>query len=603
MTSPNAVPTAAVQAAAGQSDAARQALVPDTRGLNFYTTDPALGRLLGLYLPPALLIHLEPHLTRLGALVGDRLDDLAHAADKHPPTLEHRDRQGQDVQTLRKHPSYEELERLAFGEFGLAAMSHRGGVLDWPEPLPPNAKYALTYLFVQSEFGLCCPVNMTDSLTRTVRRYAAPELTARYLPGLIATDMDELLQGAMFITEQAGGSDVGAVSTEARPAADGSWTLHGEKWFCSNVDAALALVLARPQGAGPGTRNLGLFLLPRERRDGSRNRYRIVRLKDKLGTRSMASGEIVLEGAEAHLVGELDKGFVQMAEMINMSRLSNGVRAAGLMRRSLSEALHVARHRVAFGQPLIELPLMQRQLLKLALPTEAALSMVLFTGDVLRRRDAGADGLLPLLRILTPLLKFRATRDARKVAADALEVRGGTGYIEEWIHPRIVRDALLGSVWEGTSNIVALDVLRAIRREGSLPALDTALRERLDDAPGLSPALRERLARTLAEALTMAGTVAGDKALELHARQAASALYATTAAVLLAWEGCRLAADRAQGDARRVLLAAWLVATRLSPHGPLHLGDGALEAESARRLLGTAPVPLDDATRLAEALP
>ncbi|MEK7751097.1 MAG: acyl-CoA dehydrogenase family protein, partial [Acidobacteriota bacterium] len=265
--------------------------VPDNRGANLFDADPRYADLLALYLEPGLHAHLLPHLKRLGALAGDALDRLASTADKNPPVLHYRDRRGFDCEWLEKHPAYVEMERLAYSEFGLAAMSHRAGVLNWPEPLPPIAKFALTYVFVQAEFGLCCPLSMTDSLTRTLRKFGEPELVARYLHGLTSTDMDQLIQGSMFITEQGAGSDVGAVTTIARPLGE-SWQLYGDKWFCSNADAALALVLARPEGGAPGTRGLGLFLLPRVLPDGSTNRYRILRLKDKLGSRDMASGEI-----------------------------------------------------------------------------------------------------------------------------------------------------------------------------------------------------------------------------------------------------------------------------------------------------------------------
>ena len=225
-------------------------------------------------------------------------------ADRNPPVLRPRTRRGEDVQSIDKHPAYVEMERLAFGEYGLAALSHRGGVLGWDAPMPPAAKYLLTYLFVQAEFGLMCPVSMTDSLTRTLRKFGAPALVARHLPGLLSQDMDALTQGAMFMTEQGAGSDVGATAVTATPAAGGSWVLTGDKWFCSNPDADLAMVLARPLDGPPGLKGVGLFLLPRLRADGTPNAYRIVRLKDKLGTRSMASGEIRLDGAEAWLVGD-----------------------------------------------------------------------------------------------------------------------------------------------------------------------------------------------------------------------------------------------------------------------------------------------------------
>ena len=536
--------------------------VPDAHGRNLYNTDPDLARLLPLYLPAALCAHLQPHLQRLGGLAGGVLDSLAQTADKHPPTLEHRTRTGLDRQRILKHPAYVEMERVAFGEYGLAAMSHRGGVLGWPDPLPAAAKYALTYLFVQAEFGLCCPLSMTDSLTRTLRKFGAPALLERYLPGLTAQVLDDLTQGAMFMTEQGAGSDVAATATRAVPDGE-AYRLHGDKWFCSNPDAGLAMVLARIDGAPAGMGGVSLFLLPRTLEDGTANAYRIVRLKDKLGTRSMASGEISLNGARAFLVGEAGRGFQQMADMVNNSRLSNGVRAAGLMRRAVSEALFIARERRAFGKRLMDMPLMRRQLVKLLLPAEQARTMVFQTAEALRRSDAGETAAYPLVRILTPLIKFRACRDARKVTGDAMEVRGGCGYIEDWADPRLVRDAHLGSIWEGTSNIVALDVLRAIRREGSLPALDKHLRALLAETPLHADARRvfeDTLSRTTARAVAAAEAGPAGDAL---ARQVGSSLYHLTTATAMAWEAGGMQ------SARRMRLAQLVLRQRVLPQDPL----------------------------------
>jgi acyl-CoA dehydrogenase len=565
--------------------------VPDGRGRNLYEVDPQLAALLPLYLPRALFAHLEPHLARLGGLAGGALDELADAADKNPPELRHRTRNGADRQSVVKHPAYRELERVAYSEYGLAALSHRGGVLGWNEPMPPAAKYALTYLFVQAEFGLCCPVSMTDSLTRTLRKFGAPELVARYLPALTSQDMDALAQGAMFMTEHGAGSDVGATATVARPAADGAWRLHGDKWFCSNPDAALAMVLARPEGAVAGTKGLALFLLPRELADGMPNAYRILGLKDKLGTRSMASGEIRLEGATAYLVGELGRGFAQMTDMINNSRLSNGVRAAGLMRRALSEALFVANERRAFGKRLVELPLMQRQLVKMMVWTEQARTMMLQTAAALGAADRGDAAARELARILTPLIKFRACRDARKVTGDAMEVRGGCGYIEEWTEPRLLRDAHLGSIWEGTSNIVAIDVLRSIRKGGALDRLAAQWRRQLDEAAHaapLAPAVRARFDEALgrAEAFARAAAARDDDTL---ARQAASALYHATTAAAMAWEAART------GDARRLVLANMVLVHRLAARDPL--AAAAEPAELLAALLAERPLSHADAAR------
>jgi acyl-CoA dehydrogenase len=535
--------------------------IPDRHGQNLFTTDAELHGLLALYLPDALRQHMQPHFERLGALAGGRLDELAGTADHNPPVLEHRTRTGLDQQRIVKHPAYVEMERLALSEFAMGAISHREESFGWQGKMPPAVKYVLFYLFVQAEFGLCCPVSMTDSLTRTLKKFGDADLIARTLPRLTSLDFDELAQGAMFMTEQAAGSDIAATQTTAAQQADGSWRLAGDKWFCSNPDADFAMVLARPDGAPAGIKGVSLFLLPRRLDDGSLNHYRIVRLKHKMGTRSMASGEIKLEGAVAYLVGERGRGFVQMADMVNNSRLSNGVRAAGLMRRAVAEAEYIAAHRQAFGKRLADMPLMQRQLDKLRLPAEQARSMVFQTAQALQRSDAGESGAYALLRILTPLIKFRACRDARKVTGDAMEVRGGCGYVEEWADARLVRDAHLGSIWEGTSNIVALDVVRAIQREDALPVLQAHALALLDEAalaPGFDQSLRESLARAAALA-RQAAAAGGDRL----ARQAASGLYHVTSAIAMAWEAQRT------GSADRLRWAQLVLQHRVLPRDPL----------------------------------
>jgi acyl-CoA dehydrogenase len=572
-----------------EPEAAPTNALPDARGINLFHADLSYAGLLKLYLEPALYTHLAPHFERLGALAGGELDALAATADRNPPVLHHRTRAGEDRQWIEKHPAYRRLEEVAFGEYGLAAMSQRGNVLGWATPLPPLVQYALTYLYVQAEFGVCCPLSMTDALARTLSKFGDPQLVASYLPGLIEQDVDALTQGAMFMTEQGAGSDVGATATRAVASGDAQhWRLYGEKWFCSNADAGLALVLARPDGAAPGTRGLSLFLLPRVLADGTQNPYRIVRLKDKLGTRAMPSGEIRLEGAVAYLVGDPGRGFVQMADMINLSRLSNGMRAAGLMRRALTEALYIGRRRVAFGRPLIELPLMRRQLLKMMLPTEAARSLMFYTALELEKANAGDDAARRRVRILTPLLKFRACRDARRVTGDAMEVRGGCGYIEEWSDARLLRDAHLGSIWEGTSNIVALDVARAIRKEAALEALMPAL-EAMLPATKLGTALRAALERAAAFAR---------EADETHARQAATGLYHAAAAAVLAAEGSQLANA---GDARRSLLAGLVHTHRLRARDPLQAANGGFEDACADALLSEAPLAPDRAERVLNA--
>jgi acyl-CoA dehydrogenase len=567
-------------------------LAPDTSGMNFYRADPALTDLLRVHLPDALFLHIEPHLDRLGALAGGHLDECARIADRHVPVLHQRDRFGRDAQWIEYHPAYRELERAAFGEFGIHAMSLRKGILGWPEPYPVVAKHAFTFLFNQAEFGLGCPINVTDGCGKLLAKFGSEALKARYLDGLTQTDMSKLTQGGQFMTEKEGGSDVGKLTTTAVQEGD-HWRLSGEKWFCSNADAEIVMLLARPEGAVGGTRGVGLFLMPRRLDDGTQNHYRIVRLKDKLGTRSMASGEIKLDGAIAYAVGKLDRGFVQMAEMVNSSRLSNGVKSTALMRRAHHDAMTVAKNRVVFGQRIIDLPLARRQLMKIMLATEQALSMSFITADALDRAEAGSQDAAALLRILTPTLKFRATRDARKVCGDALEMRGGIGYIEEFATARLLRDAHLGSIWEGTGNIVAIDALhRAVGRHGADAALAADLHARLDDSANVPQAWRDRLRDLTDRVVGFVREVAARSDNEAEARRATSLLYHVASSVALAWEGGRI--HEMRGDARRLLLSRMVIDHRVSPGDPFRLTENSVQRAVTSHLLGERAVGMSE---------
>jgi len=571
-------------------------LAPDTTGMNFYRADPALTDLLRLHLPEALFRHIEPYLDRLGGLAGGHLDECARLADRHTPVLHQRDRFGRDSQYIEYHPAYRELEKAAFGEFGIHAMSIRKGIMGWPDKYPVVAKHAFTFLFNQAEFGLGCPINVTDGCAKLLNNFGNEALKAKYLDGLTQTDMSKLTQGGQFMTEKEGGSDVGTLTTSAVQEGD-HWRLYGEKWFCSNADAEVVMLLARPNGAGPGTRGVGLFLMPRRLDDGSQNHYRIVRLKDKLGTRSMASGEIKLEGAIAYAVGKLDRGFVQMAEMVNSSRLSNGVKSTALMRRAHHDAMTVAKNRVVFGQRIIDLPLARRQLMKIMLATEQALSMSFLTADALDRAEAGSQDAAALLRILTPTLKFRATRDARKVCGDALEMRGGIGYIEEFVTARLLRDAHLGSIWEGTGNIVAIDALkRAVGRHGADAALAADLHARLDDSANVPQAWRNRLRELSDRAIGFAREVATRTDNEADARRATSLLYQVASAVALTWEGGRI--HEMRGDARRLLLSRMVIDHRVTASDPFRLTENAVQRAITDHLLGERAVGMAEVGEL-----
>ncbi|WP_246767846.1 acyl-CoA dehydrogenase family protein [Bradyrhizobium sp. CCBAU 53340] len=562
------------------------ALAPTCRGLNYYTIDQSVRDLLPLYMDAPLLAYLDPHLTELGALAGTTLHDLSDQAERHQPVLHSRDGYGRDEEWVEYHPAYREMERIAFGQFGMHAMCNRAGVLGWPSAMPPIAKYVFHYLFSQAEFGLLCPVNLTDSSSELVRRFGSAELHERYLPGMWSQDPATLLKCAQFMTEKAGGSDVGAAELTA--VRDGAhWKLYGEKWFCSNADAELAVLLARPEGAVGGGRGLGLFLMPKTLPDGSRNAYRIMRLKDKLGSRTMASGEIVFDGAVAYQLGELDQGLKHMLVMVNSSRVSHLARAAGMMRRCLNEALQASRHRNAFGRAVVDHPLMRRQLVKLMVPTEQALSALLYSATAPEK----------VLRLLTPIVKYRACRDNVTVATGAMEARGGNGYIEDWPNARLVRDAHLGLIWEGTSNINALDaVQRAVGKVGAHAALRDDLATRLGDTQGVPGQFRTRLDGAINSALRFAEEVASDNENERFCRLAAGKLYHAVTAALFIEDGLQLAASG--GDTRRLLLARFVLEHRLQEPNTLNLDGQRWEDEAIDLLLGEAPVPLSRAAAL-----
>jgi acyl-CoA dehydrogenase len=564
-------------------------IAPDCRGLNFWTIDRALRDLLALYMDAGALAHFTPHFERLGALAGGRLDELALQADKRTPILHHRDRAGRDEDWVEYHPAYREMEHIGFAEFGLHAMSRRPGVLGWPELAPPLAKYALQYLFAQAEFALLCPLSVTDTSTLLIQKYADDRVKQRYLPGLLSQDMDALLKGAQFMTEKAGGSDLSGITLTANRVGD-HWELWGDKWFCSCADHDVVLLLARCQGAAAGNAGLSLFVMPRRLEDGSRNRYRVVRLKDKLGSRSMAAGETIMEGAVAYLLGEPGRGLKQMMDQVNLSRLSHGFRAAGMMRRCLNEALQVARHRQTFDRTLIDHPMARRQLLKLMLPTEQALSVSIAAAVAMTN---GSDA---LLRILTALVKYRACRDNVPVATGAMEMRGGNGYIEDWANAKLVRDAHLGLIWEGTSSVNALDIIRrAVGRERAHVALADALHRRLGQA-SIPGGFSERVAGLLDRAIGFAENMAKRAKAEASCRRAASVLYHVTSAALLAAEGAQLGATG--GDARRLLLARLVLDHRLGNSDPFALPEEEFEDAVAARLLSDDQVSLADTSAL-----
>ncbi|WP_376793614.1 acyl-CoA dehydrogenase family protein [Thermogemmatispora sp.] len=583
-----------------------QSLMPGTEGINFYQADPILEQLLQRYLSPDDYERARPVLLHMGAVASERMDTLAAIADRHGPVLRQYDQRGQRIDEVIFHPAYHELERIAYQDFAIAACTHREGALGWPGRVPQPVKFALAYLGMQAEAGVFCPVSMTDALARVLERYGDEALKQRFLPHLTALRLEELQQGAMFLTEKQGGSDVGQTATIARrrevsepdqvgPEPWPQWQLWGEKWFCSNVSADLILTLARPDGAPAGTRGLGLFLVPRRLPDGRRNAYTINRLKEKLGTRSLATGEVTLEGAFAYQVGLLERGFVQMTEMINLTRIWAAIGSLAAMRRSLLEAAVHSQGRIVFGRRLCDHPLMRRQLVDLLLEVEGCAALAFETTAVLERVDRyGNEDDRRLLRILTPLCKYYIPKRGEYVTLEALEMRGGNGYVEDWVNPRLLRDAIVNAIWEGASNVIVLDVARAMAREGSHLQLFAWLQERL--AALQHPELAESLdlLRTSLEHLAtriQALTALDSEAAQLPLRGLVERLAQVTIATLLLEQAATALQGASSCGPRQLLVAQLFMRRHLQPHP-----DG-WQADDDRRPLEAFETLLQGAVR------
>src|SRR3954451_8412220 len=403
-------------------------------------------------------------LAELGRLAGsEQAQEWGRLANENPPKLRTHDRYGHRIDEVEFHPAWHELMRTAV-EHGLAGAP-------WADEAPhAHVRRATGYLgWTQVEMGHGCPVTMTYAVVPALRRN--PELAARYEPGLTSRGYQfgladpsakaGLIAG-MGMTEKQGGSDVRANTTRAVARPDGSYALTGHKWFTSAPMSDLFLVLARLD------EGVSCFLVPRVLPDGSRNVFRLQRLKDKLGDRANASSEVELDGTTGWLVGDPGRGVPTIIEMVNVTRLDCVLGSAATARAALTQAIHHADHRRAFGALLADQPLMQNVLADLAVESEAA------TALAIRLAAAVDDGEQAFLRLAGAAAKFWVCKRTPAVVAEALEVLGGNGYVEESGMPRLYRQAPLNSIWEGSGNVIALDVLRALGRSSESLAAVTA---------------------------------------------------------------------------------------------------------------------------------
>lgn len=572
--------------------------IPPPETDDWYTPDEHLRWLVRRAAGEALWPVIDSALAELGVLVPQRLEPLVRVADRNPPQLRQYDGRGQRIDEIEFHPAYREIERMVLG-FGAVRAPYTTGWRGISDRTPRPLVTAMLYMFLQADQAITgCPIGMMDAMARCLERND-PALAARFVPR-IADDTGNHMTAAMFLTEKAGGSDVGANETVARRADDGTWRLDGEKWFCSCAHSDLMLVLARPEGAPRGPRGLGLFLMPRLLEDGSRNTFVIHRLKDKFGTRAMPSAEVGLRDAFAWQVGELDRGLPQMMDMVNLTRVGIATATAGAMRRNAFEALSHARGRSTFGTRLDLHPLMRDQLMELVVDSVAGISAAMGVADTLEHADRGDTTAAGALRLLTPLLKLHGTERARVCATEAMEIRGGNGFIEDWPEPRILRDVYVHAIWEGSGNVIALDVLRAIEH-GALPGF-IADTERLgESAAGDGPAapLGRVVLSTLRDLASQIESLPAEPgARQLPVRRLARRMATLAIAARLAEEGNAFAAET--GSGRLAWIAARYMARLGGEPAVRALADDASWLEHADALLHGGHVPLDAAAHAAE---
>jgi len=443
---------------------------------NFYLSDASLQHFLAREISVVGWSYMHDKLMELGKQAARIMNPLSLMADKEPPVLVKRNFYGEDINEIRFHPAYEALKKIA-----VTSEMFR---VKWEPELRQrfqNERHSLGFssgfIFAMSECGLYCPLCMTDGVARLIDRYCNEEDKARLLPHIATESVEELYTGAMFLTEKAGGSDVGANLVTATKWKDDYYLLNGEKWFCSNANAEIIFALARTNPAVKGTKGLSIFMIEQQTPDGSLNNLGYVRLKDKLGVKSMASAECILQDTVGKMIGNEGEGFKIMTDMINLSRLYNSVAALGSMRRAMIEAYQFLTYRTSFGKNALEHALIRTKLTEIAALYHANFYLTWHTIKALDAADNGDSIAAERLRLLTPMAKKSTAEKGVYLIRESMELMGGMGYIEDGVLPKIMRDAMVLPIWEGAGNIMILDMLRASYKSNGFNSLIAEIQE------------------------------------------------------------------------------------------------------------------------------
>jgi len=540
---------------------------------NQYTSDRALRSYLARALPADVRAGIEPELTAMGELAGGELYRFQLADRRNEPVLTQWDAWGNRVDRIEVSPLWREAERIAAGQ-GLVAIAYerRHGQYSRVH------QFALAYLFTPSSDLYSCPLAMTDGAARALIEAGNRALIERAVPRLTSRDPREFWTSGQWMTEASGGSDVGLTETVARRE-NGGWRLYGRKWFTSASTSQMALTLARPEGNPAGGKGLALFYVETRDAQGRPNRILVNRLKDKLGTRKVPTAELTLDGAPAELVAGTADGVKNIAPMLNVTRTWNAVAACALARRGLALARDYAGKRVAFGAPLAEKPLHADTLAGLEAEIQGALHLAFFVVELMGREEAGRAGAeqKSLLRLLTPVAKLLTGRQVVHILSEVIESFGGAGYVEDTGLPLLLRDAQVLPIWEGTTNVLSLETLRALEAVGGLAVLKREIGILLRGVrePDLVR-ISAQVERAVEQAESWLSAAKGD-ALEAGARRFAMTLGRAVELALLAHH----AQWSLEEEKERHTLAA---ARRFGAHGVNLTAD--MNADDSRRLAG-----------------
>jgi alkylation response protein AidB-like acyl-CoA dehydrogenase len=435
---------------------------------NQYRDDAFLRSYLQRKMPATTLSTIAPELDQLGELAGGELYSLQLADRENEPTLVQWDAWGNRVDRIEVTPLWQRAAQIA-AQSGLIAIPYERAHGRYSR----IHQFAAVYLFHPSSDVYTCPLAMTDGAARTLAAANNANLIERAVPRLTSRDPAQAWTSGQWMTESTGGSDVGASLTRAERDEHGQWRLYGKKWFTSAITSQMALTLARPVGNGPGGSGLAMFYVETHDAAGRLNGLRVERLKDKLGTRKVPTAELLLEGARAELVGDTRNGTRNIEPMLVVTRAWNSVTSVAFMRRALALARSYAGRRRAFGSMLNELPLHVDTLAGLEAETRGAFLLAFELVELMGRQEAGelSDEQRALMRLLTPIAKLLTAKQAVAVVSECIEAFGGAGYVEDTGLPALLRDAQVLPIWEGTTNVLALDALLRGELTAALPAV------------------------------------------------------------------------------------------------------------------------------------